>query len=268
MVQFGGHNYMARSQTGDVVEVDDSGNLVQSIVSIPKAIAIVADPVPGPMYGHLLVSTNTNNSPSLYDVDPVARTATLITSLSQSGDGIARPGPNVLDVALNGYGVVGYSLSTGDKVWNSGQFTPEEGSPDGLAIGTGEFRLDLFVNTNEGTIVEVPINHPAAYSIIASQGTREATSPRWIPTMAPSCSPSRTGSSASFPSWRRFRWRAGRHDLRQPGRGQPDRPGIRRHDVRRQPGQGSSWPRARVGTPSAGRPRARGTRSRRTRTAA
>ena len=173
LVQWNGHIYLASSQTGAVYELDSSGKVLQNIAAVHNAIGIVADTVPGPMYGHLLVSTNGGTSPSIYDVDPVAKTAKLIALLPGSGDGdVLDPDSNTLYVAINGYGVVGYNLSTKQKVWDTGQFSLAEGSPDGLALGEGDIRNELLVNTNQGTIVEVPLGSPSTHIIIASAGTR------------------------------------------------------------------------------------------------
>ena len=64
-------------------ELDSSGHVIQTIAAVHNAIGIVADTVPGPMYGHLLVSTNGSNSPSIYDVDPVAKTVKLIALIAR-----------------------------------------------------------------------------------------------------------------------------------------------------------------------------------------
>ena len=172
LAQWNSHIYLASPGSGDVFELDSSGNLIQTIVALPNAIGIVADTAPGPMYGHLLVSTKLT-APSIYDVDPVAKTAKLIASLPGWGDGVVfDPNSNILYVAINGYGVVGYNLTTKQKVWDSGQFTAAQGAADGATLGEGDLRNELFVNTNQGTIVEIPLNSPSTHTIIASGGTR------------------------------------------------------------------------------------------------
>src|SRR5262249_26951418 len=138
LVQWNGHIYLASSQTGDVYELDSNGKVLQTIVAVHNAIGIVADTAPGPLYGHLLVSTNGGNKPSVYDVNPVAKTATLLFSLPGSGDGdVFDPTSNILYIAINDYGVVGYNLTTKTKVWDTGEIP---GAPDGAALGTGDLR--------------------------------------------------------------------------------------------------------------------------------
>jgi hypothetical protein len=174
LVQWNGHIYMtgwATSPTADAVyEVDKTGKVIQVIANTHDGAGIVVDTAPGPLYGHLLVATNGSNAPSIYDVDPVAKTAKFVAALPGSGDGDAfDPRSNILYVAINGYGVVGYSMTSRTWVWNSG-FIP--GAPDGIALGVGDLRGELFVNTNGGTIVEVSLFNPSVQVVIASGGTR------------------------------------------------------------------------------------------------
>src|SRR5262249_23577868 len=87
MAVLNGHVYMVRKNTGTVVQLDDAGNQVQTIMTgINGPEGMVADLVPGPLYGHLLVATS--NSPSVYDIDPVAKTKRAIIQLDQAADGL------------------------------------------------------------------------------------------------------------------------------------------------------------------------------------
>ena len=174
LAQVGGKVYLARQISGDVIEIDDSGKFVQVIVAgMGDATGVIADTIAGPMNGHLIVAAGPTGTKSIYDVDPVAKTKRLIANLGWGGDGMALdPNTNILYVALNGYGVVGYDLSTNQKVWDSGKFSAAEGSPDGLALGVGDLRGHLFVNTNGGTVVDVSLWATPTHTIIAHLGSR------------------------------------------------------------------------------------------------
>ena len=174
LAEVGGKVYMARQISGDLLEIDDSGNPVQVIVAgMGDATGVIADTIAGPMNGHLIVAAGPTGTKSIYDVDPVAKTKRLIANLGWGGDGMALDSKtNILYVALNGYGVVGYDLSTNQKVWDSGKFSAAEGSPDGLALGVGDLRGHLFVNTNGGTVVDVSLWATPTHTIIAHFGSR------------------------------------------------------------------------------------------------
>jgi hypothetical protein len=63
--------------------------------------------------------------------------------------------------------VLGFNTATGAQVFDSGAIT----GVDGTAIGIGQFAGTLFANTNDGRVVEVPLNG-APQIVIASGGSR------------------------------------------------------------------------------------------------
>ena len=145
-----------------------------------------------------------------------------------------RPDLEHLYIALDGYGVQGYSMSTGLKVFDSGQLPSGTNDADGIAIGSGDLRNELFVNTNQGTIVEVSITSPSTHTVIASGGSRGD-----FATVDPNNGTfllSQTDRVVRLipAAWERLQGGSRDHDVRQRGRREPDRPGVRRHDTRGQ----------------------------------
>src|SRR5262249_2919387 len=160
-----------------VIEIDSSGKAIQFIAGLPNTYGMVVDTAPGPLFDHLLVMVDgtTSNGPAIYDVDPVAKTSKVAVPLpaGTGGDGIVfDPTSNTLYYARDGYGVVGYNMSTKLKVFDSGQLPSAYDTADGISIGSGDLRNELFVNTNQGAIVEVSITSPSTHTVIASGGSR------------------------------------------------------------------------------------------------
>jgi sugar lactone lactonase YvrE len=172
MAEVNGRNYVVERTTGSVLQVDDAGNKIRTIVSgINWPGGMIAVTTPGPLYGHLLVSTDLGLA--VYDVDPVAGTRTLLVNLDHGADGMAFDSVgNTLYVVENVYGVVGYDLTTKQKVFDSGQFSSSEGMPDGISIGTGNLRYNLLINTNSGNLIQIYTPAPKNHIMIAHLGSR------------------------------------------------------------------------------------------------
>jgi hypothetical protein len=116
----------------------------------------------------LFVDTVLNNQ--IFEVDPVNRTKTLFVSAQGDGLAITATG-TILYVALrtvNNEHVVGYSIASGQMVFDSG---PIPGDVDGLTVGTGTLANNLFVNTNAGTLLEINLT-TLAMTTIAEGGSR------------------------------------------------------------------------------------------------
>jgi hypothetical protein len=164
LARVGSNFYLAEFNSGKVVKLNADGSFNQDIVSIGLPTGIVANPV----NGHLLVTSQTLNS--IVDVDPIAKTMrTLISGLSRP-DGISIT-PNGKTVYLSNYGaghVLGFDLSTGKQVFDSGFIS---GGADGNALGSGGLAGNLFVNTNDGRVIEINLSS-LAQTVLASGGTR------------------------------------------------------------------------------------------------
>jgi hypothetical protein len=165
----GTHIYMNELLNGQVVEINLDGTLNQVIVTgVPLAAGMVANPT----NGHLFVSTIGNNQ--VWEVDPIAKTKSLFVNASFDGlaisaDGTVLYGARVYnDPATQGH-VWGYDTSTKALVFDSG-FLGTVGI-DGIALGTGPLAGNLFVNTNDGTVIEVNVT-TLTQTTIATNGTR------------------------------------------------------------------------------------------------
>jgi hypothetical protein len=104
----------------EVVQVSDSG-VVQAVVAsnIPAALGITADPGSG----HLFVSS----SSGIYDVDPVAHTATIF--VNTDADGVSFDPKSFTLYAATNSQVLGYSVLTKKQVYTSQTI---DGTPMGL----------------------------------------------------------------------------------------------------------------------------------------
>ena len=172
MAELNGKVYMVQKTTGSVLQLDDAGNTVGTVVSgLNGPNGLIAVTTPGPLNGHLLVSTDGGRA--VYDVDPVAQTKTVLVGLDNGADGMALdPVDNTLYVVENVYGVVGYNLSTNQKNFDSGQFSSSEGMPDGISIGTGNLRQTIIINTNGGNLIQIWTPNPTYHNLIAHLGSR------------------------------------------------------------------------------------------------
>jgi hypothetical protein len=159
IAELNGQLYMTLQNAGEVVQVNDSG-IVQTVVA--RGIPLATGITPNPLTGHLFVSS----SSGIYDVDPVAQTATVV--LDQQADGVAfDPSTQTLYAALSN-SVVGYSVLSKAQVFDSGTIA---GHPDGIAVGAGALVGSLVVNTNGGTLILIS-RSTRTEVVIASGGTR------------------------------------------------------------------------------------------------
>jgi len=153
-----GHLFMARQQAGSLVEIDGAGNFVRTVVSgMPAATGTATNP----NNDHVFVSTLGNNV--IWDVDTVANTKTVF--VNASADGLTADGTNLYG-EVNGH-IIGWHISTHAQFFDSGFIS----GADGAVLGTGSLAGKLFVNTNDGRIVEVNLT-TFAQTVIATGGTR------------------------------------------------------------------------------------------------
>ena len=162
----GGKYYMTQQANGDVVQVNPNGTFNSVLVSgIPSATGVVAV---NPVNGHLFVDTVLDNQ--IIQIDPVSRTKTLFASAQADGLAVNATG-TILYAALrsaNHEDVVGYSIATGNLVYDSGAIP---GGVDGIALGNGLLAGNLYINTNEGTLVQLNLT-TLAVETIAAGGSR------------------------------------------------------------------------------------------------
>lgn len=158
--------YLAQGTRGVVSEVTRFG------LQVRVAATVLSDPVAlvaNPLNGHLFVASF---HAAIYDVDPLAGSATLFANLE--ADGLAfDAGTGILYAA--GYDdptydqhVLGFNVNTRTLVFDSG---PIQGKPAGLAIGTGVLAGSLVVNTNDGNVWQL-VESSRRLIQLATQGSR------------------------------------------------------------------------------------------------
>ncbi len=155
----GSNYYQALQSSSAVVRIDSSGNYLSTIFTVPFATGLVANPA----NGHLFVS----NGGSVFDINPITPSITLFGNLPFDGMTITPDGKTLYGAANTGH-ILGYDTTSGLQVFDSG-FIP--GGIDGSALGTGSLAGNIFVNINNGTLVEVNLA-TKIQTLIASGGSR------------------------------------------------------------------------------------------------
>jgi hypothetical protein len=163
MAQVNGIIYMAQQGNSDIVQINNNGTLNQTIVTgLPSVDGMIADP----FTSHIFASAPGNST--IYDVNPIAKTATPFVSANSDGLSLS-PDGSVLYAAVSSGHILGFNTTTKAQVFDSG-FIP--GGVDGTAVGIGPFSGLLFVNTNSGTVYEVTLTGTPVQTLIASGGSR------------------------------------------------------------------------------------------------
>jgi hypothetical protein len=162
LTQIGGHIYMSQQGKGDLVEVSQTGTFGQMIATdMGYATGVVTNPA----NGHVFVTTL--GVGKVFDVNPATKTKTLFTSISADGLTISSDGSTLYALRSDGH-VIGYNTATKAQVFDSGFIA---GDLDGAALGAGTIKGNLYVNTNDGTLVEVNLV-TKAQQLIAAGGSR------------------------------------------------------------------------------------------------
>jgi len=147
-----------------VVSVDITNGvmtLATIVTNLNNAFGIAADPA----NGHLFVTSQGNKC--IYDIDPVAKTATVFLSGLTQPDGVwVSPSGGTVYFTSNSH-VYGYTTAVHSLVFDSGKMT----GPDGVVLGTGSLYGKLYVNTNAGEVWEFDLTTGGA-TLIASGGSR------------------------------------------------------------------------------------------------
>jgi hypothetical protein len=150
--------FQALQATGSVIQVDNSGNLVGTVVT---GTTFATGMATNPNNGHVFVSAIGNGV--IYDVNTVAGTKTPF--VNAVADGITADSTN-LYAEVGGH-ILGYHISNGLQFFDSGAIS----GVDGAVLGTGTLTGKLFANTNFGQIVEVDIATDTQ-TVIADGGSR------------------------------------------------------------------------------------------------
>lgn len=158
----GSHIYMTQQNNNAVVELNADGTFNRNVLTgFGNATGIVTNPA----NGHLFVSTYSNGA--LIDLNPITGTFTTLAPVSADGLSISADGSVVYAAVTNGH-IIGYNSTTGAPVFDSGFIG---GGIDGTALGAGLLAGNIYVNINNGTVVEVNMV-TLAQTVIASGGSR------------------------------------------------------------------------------------------------
>jgi hypothetical protein len=145
---------------GSLVQIDpNTGNVLTTILTnLNQPLGLTANP----LNGHLILGTSFNG---IFDVDPIAKSARLITPTPADGVTLSADGLTVY--GASGGHILGFRVSDGLLVFDSGPIS----GVDGTALGVGTLAGKIFGNTNFGDLVEVDLlTH--AQTLIATGGTR------------------------------------------------------------------------------------------------
>ena len=158
IAQSGGAYYMTQQGAGNIVQINANGTFNQTILTgHPGATGIVANPA----NGHLFVSENGR----VVDIDPGAKTSSVFKNIG--ADGLTTDGVT-LYAETNSH-IIGYNILSGAQVFDSGFIG---GGPDGTALGTGTLAGEIFVNTNDGHLLEYNLMGTPTATIIGEGGSR------------------------------------------------------------------------------------------------
>jgi hypothetical protein len=157
----GGVLYQALQQSDQVVQLDQAGNLVSVVTG---AVGAATGITTNPNNGHLLVSDLSN---TIKDVNPGNGNTTNF-AVSPNGAGVDGVTANGTDLYAEAGGhIYGFHLSNGQNFFDSGFIN----GADGAVLGAGTLAGRLYVNTNDGRLVEVNIS-TNAQTVIATGGSR------------------------------------------------------------------------------------------------
>jgi len=163
IAELNGTFYLAQRSSGRVARINPDGSFGEMIVGgLPLALGIVADP----FTGHLFVATTNAANAAIYDVDPVARTATLFAGVDADGLTLSGDG-RTLYAAVFRERIVGFDTATKAQGFDSGTIN----YVDGPALGAGSLAGKLFANVNDGTVWEIDLA-TSAQTLIATGGSR------------------------------------------------------------------------------------------------
>jgi hypothetical protein len=169
--------YMSQDPLGRVVEIDQDGVILQTIVNLPGALCLVPYPaqIVNTHTGHLFATAE--GSSNVFEIDPIAKTiTTFVTNAGTNPDGLtfSADGATLYVACYGNFQVRGFSIATSALVWSSPATVPPA-RPDGLAIGEGTLSGYLYANCNEGVIWEFGLPggpHAGEVNLIATGGSR------------------------------------------------------------------------------------------------
>ncbi len=161
LASVGGKFYLALQGSGKVVEVTSAGDYVTDIVGIGFVTGLVGNPFTGHLYASDVFGT-------IFDVDPVAKTKTTFVTSAADGISLSSDGKTLYSANTFTGHILGFDTTSGLLVFDSGAIG---GGIDGTALGAGSLLGNIFVNTNDGHLIEVNLV-TLVQTIIVEGGSR------------------------------------------------------------------------------------------------
>lgn len=159
--------YGGGAGAGEVVQLNADGTLDHVVAAgLTAPTGLVADDATGTLFVTAL------DTGAILEIHPATGAVTTFASGLARPDGLAlTPGGKTLYVAEEGTpdggDVVGLDVATGAQVFQAGPVA----TLDGIALGAGSLAGRLFVNTNDGRVVELDLA-TKSQTVIASNGSR------------------------------------------------------------------------------------------------
>jgi hypothetical protein len=176
--------YMTEDIAGVIMQIDEDGQDVGAVVSLPGALCLIPYPpaVVNGHHGHLFATAESTSD--IFEIDPSATPPTISTLMTVGAgpDGIAfsEDGSILYAACTTEFVVKGYDVSSGALVWTSPIVNSPPTRPDGIAIGLGSLSGYLYANYNNdnsgmhGTVWEfgLPGPHLGDDHVIVNGGSR------------------------------------------------------------------------------------------------
>lgn len=162
LARSGNFIYMTLQASGSVVRLNLDGTFNSTVVTgIPTATGIFANPVTGVLY-----VSDCCSSTGIWIVDPVTNTKSQFKTGSFDGLSVSADGTTIY-AEIGGH-IIGYKLSDGSQVFDSGFIS----GVDGTELGAGTLAGKIFANTNFGELWEIDIANPAVKVLLVAGGSR------------------------------------------------------------------------------------------------
>jgi len=100
---------------------------------------------------------------SVFEIDPIAKTSTLFVSQAADGLTITSDGKTLYLANIGSGHLLGFDTTTRAPVFDSGFIG---GGIDGSALGTGSLAGNIFINVNNGTLLELNLASKAITGIV------------------------------------------------------------------------------------------------------
>jgi uncharacterized protein (TIGR03437 family) len=166
MAKSGGRIYLADLQ--GLIRLKDDGTHDQVVFrdGFEDGVGLVTNPLNGHLFLSIRPSGGTHR---LVDIDPVTKAVTTFKSgVSVDGLSFTPDGKTLYAAEINTGRIIGFRTSDSAQVFDSG---PIAGGPDGALVGGGKLAGLLFVNCNDGRVVQVDLA-TKVQTVIATGGSR------------------------------------------------------------------------------------------------